>query len=76
MRLSILDDRTAWWVRLETVALGFTPGPPAVLHYRPAFFGQHYSALLRRWLRGSRAWTDGELELMAAFVSARNQCVF
>src|SRR5689334_10906729 len=76
MRLSVLDTQTPWWVQLEKTSLGFSPGPTAVMHYRPEFFGQHFKALIVRHLRASAVWTAGELELMAAFVSARNQCDF
>jgi hypothetical protein len=53
--------------------------PPDVvltLHHRPRFFGAPFSKWVEIALRGPSEWTQGERELMAALVSARNQCVF
>jgi hypothetical protein len=45
--------------------------------YRPAFFGKPFVALVNGVLRGkTSAWTVTERELLATFVSSRNQCVF
>jgi hypothetical protein len=54
------------------------PPPDVVLtlHHRPRFFGDAFSDWVQHALRGSSTWTEGECELMAALVSARNQCVF
>jgi hypothetical protein len=46
------------------------------LHHRPDFFGTHFSRWVQDALRGPSDWSEGERELMAAFVSARNQCLF
>jgi hypothetical protein len=53
--------------------------PPDVvktLLYRPRFFGKPANALFQAALRGPSAWTVGERELMAAYVSRLNRCVF
>ena len=53
--------------------------PPDVvltLHHRPSFFGAPFSRWVEVALRGPSEWSQGERELMAALVSARNQCVF
>jgi hypothetical protein len=54
------------------------PPPDVVLalHHRPGFFGDAFSDWVQQALRGPSTWTEGERELMAALVSARNQCVF
>jgi hypothetical protein len=54
------------------------PVPDVVktLHYRRKFFGTPFSKWVEVALRGPSEWTQGDRELMAALVSARNQCVF
>ncbi len=48
-----------------------------VCAYRPDFFGAPYSALVDEALhQPSTAWSQGERELFAAFVSRLNQCVY
>jgi hypothetical protein len=44
--------------------------------YRPEFFGASYSDCLDHVMRGPSDWTKGERQLLAAFVSSLNQCVF
>ncbi len=44
--------------------------------YRPAFFGRSWLRFTRSLLRGPSDWTPGERELVAAFVSRRNDCPF
>ena len=46
------------------------------LSYRPALFGQPFSAYLEAALRGPSDWSVGERELFAAFVSRTNQCAY
>jgi hypothetical protein len=46
------------------------------LFYRKEFFGQPFSRLTQQVMRGPSAWTVGEREIFAAFVSRLNQCVF
>jgi hypothetical protein len=76
MRLEILRKKSGLLIRTLDKALGFTPGPQAVMRYRPQFFGRYYAAALRNHLEHGAAWNRGERELFAAFVSALNQCVF
>jgi hypothetical protein len=47
-----------------------------LLFYRPDFFGRPFSNAVQSALRGPSAWTVGERELFAAFVSRQNQCAF
>lgn len=46
------------------------------LHYRPELFGRPFSDAVDLALRGPSAWSPGERELFAAFVSLENQCPF
>ena len=46
------------------------------LRYHRAFFGGPHSRTTQAVMRGPSAWTVGERELFAAFVSRANQCVF
>ena len=57
---------------------GRRPPPDVVktLLYRPELFGKAANALFQRALRGPSDWSVGERELMAAYVSRLNQCVF
>jgi hypothetical protein len=54
--------------------------PPAdimkTLLYRPELFGRPLSALAQASLRGPSEWTLGERELMGAYVSRLNRCLF
>jgi hypothetical protein len=54
------------------------PVPDVVLtlSHRPKFFGDPFSRWVEHAMRGPSDWTQGDRELMAALVSARNQCVF
>ena len=63
-----------WLMRLTT-------GQPPVdvvrmLFYRPELAGKGLRACLQEAMRGPSEWTVGERELMAAFVSQKNQCPF
>lgn len=66
--------------RLKLAAMrmfaGHAPGVVRTLLYRKAYFGGKFSALTQRVMRGPSAWSVGERELFAAFVSRLNQCVF
>lgn len=44
--------------------------------YRPAFFGRSWLRFTRSLLRGPSDWSPGERELLAAFVSRRNECPY
>jgi hypothetical protein len=63
--------------RVVRLVSGMTPPDVLkLLRYRPEYFGRPYSALVQEVLRGPSAWSVGERELFAAFVSAQNQCRF
>ncbi len=66
-------------MRLECVDAVQVERPLGVLktlHYRPELFGAPYCDVLDLAMRGDSAWTPGERELFAAFVSVLNQCPF
>ena len=66
-------------MRLAVVDAVEAPRPLGVLktlHYRPELFGRPFSDALDLAMRGDSDWSPGERELMAAFVSHLNQCVF
>ena len=70
-----LADRLLYAVM--RVASGFrAPDVVRTLRYRRAFFGAPHRAHTHAVMRGPSAWTVGERELFAAFVSRLNQCVF
>jgi hypothetical protein len=56
--------------------MGQVPGPILTLSYRPALFGALISPCFQESLRGPSAWSVGERELFAAFVSRLNQCEY
>ena len=56
--------------------MGHAPGVIRTLRYRKQYFGGPFSQLTQQVMRGPSAWTVGEREIFAAFVSRLNQCVF
>jgi hypothetical protein len=70
-----LGDRLLYAV--IRAASGFRlPDVVRTLRYRKVFFGQFHSAHTQAVMRGPSAWTVGERELFAAFVSRLNRCRF
>ncbi len=81
MRVSKLNDGQAFKYRLVLGAMGLlgrarAPDVMRVLTYRPEFFGRPFSGALQEAIRGPHPLTVGERELVAAYTSARNHCVF
>jgi len=54
------------------------PAPDAakITFYRPDFYGAHVKKLTQEAMRGPSAWSVGDRELMAAYVSQLNACPF
>jgi len=52
------------------------PDVVRTMAYRPELFGAPFGAYLQRAMRGPSAWSVGERELFAAFVSHANQCSY
>jgi hypothetical protein len=55
---------------------GYVSDISLALRYRPELFGEPFSELLQEVMKGPSEWTEAERELLAAFVSLRNQCPF
>jgi len=52
------------------------PDVVRTLRYRASFFGAAHGAHTQAAMRGTSAWSVGERELFAAFVSHLNKCHF
>ena len=80
MRLSLLlhGHRPLQKVQLALIRLvtGGVPGPVRLMSYRRKFFGKPFASALQTAMREAKAWTVGELELFAAFVSKVNHCLY
>lgn len=80
MRLPRVDHGHRWPEKLRLLAmrllLGAAPDVVKTLSYRPELFGTVFNRYTQQLLRGPSAWSVGERELIAAFVSSLNQCVF
>src|SRR5262245_39529178 len=78
MRLEVFHTRQTLSARLIAQIVrfvdGFSPDIVRVFLYRKEFFGELFQSGFHETLRGDSEWSFGERELMAAFVSARNQC--
>ena len=63
-------------LRIMRLVMGHAPGVVRTLMYRKEFFGAPWTALTQQVMRGPSAWSVGERETFAAYVSRLNQCVF
>jgi uncharacterized peroxidase-related enzyme len=81
MRLDILNrgyrPRTRLLFALIRVLTG-RPLPDAakLVFYRPDFYGARAKEFTHEAMRGPSAWSVGDRELMAAYVSKLNECAF
>jgi len=81
MRLKVVErgERLADRVLYAVIRLasGFrAPDVVRTIKYRKNFFGDPQTIHTQAVMRGPSAWTVGERELFAAFVSRLNQCLF
>ena len=81
MRLAVLDSghtlgKKALFVLIRLMSGHRPPDVVKTLTYRPEFFGGPMGALFQETMRGPSAWSVGDRELMAAFVSKTNECEF
>ena len=81
MRLAILDSghgfgTKALFAFIRTVTRQPIPEILKLIRYRPDFFGAPMKNIVHEAMRGPSAWSVGDRELMAAFVSKTNQCEF
>lgn len=69
-----------WWLKLGFAFirryLGFIPGPPLVLSFRPGYLSRAAIAYHLRSTSGSQSWDKHRCELLAAYVSRLNRCSF
>jgi uncharacterized peroxidase-related enzyme len=81
MRLAILDighgiGTKALFAFIRLVTRQPTPEVLKLVSYRPDFFGASMKEVAHEAMRGPSAWSVGDRELMAAFVSQVNACEF
>jgi uncharacterized peroxidase-related enzyme len=81
MRLAILDSGHSFGTKalfafIRAVSRQPIPEVVKLVMYRPDFFGAHMKKVTHEAMRGSSAWSVGDRELMAAFVSKVNDCEF
>src|SRR5262249_56721620 len=81
MRLAILDSghglgTKALFALIRAVSRQPVPDVLKLNYYRPDFYGRAMKQLVHEAMRGRSAWSVGDRELMAAFVSKTNQCEF
>jgi uncharacterized peroxidase-related enzyme len=81
MRLGILDSGHGWGTKALFAiirAVSRQPPPEALklLMYRPDFYGATMRKLTHEAMRGASAWSVGDRELMAAFISQLNECEY
>lgn len=81
MRLAILDSGHGFGTKvlfaiIRTVSRQRTPEVVKLVMYRSDFFGTHMKAVTHEAMRGPSAWSVGDRELMATFVSKMNECEF
>lgn len=75
------SQRRPWFLRIamgvvRRLAGGIVPGPMLLMSHRPDFMSPALRGYVLRAMRASPAWTKGQAELMAAFVSNLNRCHF
>ncbi|MGH7727251.1 MAG: carboxymuconolactone decarboxylase family protein [Vulcanimicrobiaceae bacterium] len=81
MRLAILDRGHTFGTKALFAFIRFatrqpTPEVLKLFSYRPDFFGRPMKNVTHEAMRGPSAWSIGDRELMAAFVSRVNACEY
>lgn len=80
MRLGILEHghrlTQKLFFRMLGLQTGHVPAPICVLTYRRNWFGAMFVDCLSEGLRESTAWSVGEAELFATFISKINRCEY
>jgi uncharacterized peroxidase-related enzyme len=81
MRLAILDGGHRFGTQIlfaliQSLSRQPIAGPVKLIMYRPDFLGVHLKELTHEAMRGPSAWSVGDRELMAAFVSKLNECEY
>jgi uncharacterized peroxidase-related enzyme len=81
MRLQILNSGYSLGTKIlfafiRTVSRQPVPDAARLVFYRPDFYGGPMKEFTHEAMRGTSAWSVGERELMAAFVSKMNENAF
>ena len=81
MRLKILDSgyslgTKALFAMIHLASRQPLPDAAKLVFYRADFYGGPMKELTHAAMRGPSAWSVGDRELMAAFVSQTNECAF
>jgi uncharacterized peroxidase-related enzyme len=81
MRLKILNSGYRFGTRMlftliHLVTRQPVPDAARLVFYRPDFYGTPMKAMTHPAMRGPSAWSVGDRELMAAYVSKVNECAF
>ena len=81
MRLSILENNQTLGTKMLFALIRLFSGSRVVdavraVTYRPDFYGSTMKRLTHEAMRGPSAWSVGDRELMAAYVSKVNECEF
>jgi len=81
MRLAILDSGHGFgskvlFALIRAVSRQPVPDVFKLNRYRPDFYGTPMMGIVQEAMRGPSAWSVGDRELMAAFVSKTNECEF
>jgi uncharacterized peroxidase-related enzyme len=81
MRLKILNSGYGFGTKvlfalIRTVSRHPVPDAAKLVYYRPEFYGAPMKEFTQEAMRGPSAWSVGDRELMAAYVSQMNECAF
>jgi uncharacterized peroxidase-related enzyme len=81
MRLKILNSGYRFGTKvlfalIRTISRQPVPDAAKLVFYRPEFYGAPMKEFTHEAMRGPSAWSVGDRELMAAFVSQMNACAF
>lgn len=81
MRLGVLDTGYSFGTKalfkvIETFSRQPLPDAAKFTFYRPGFYGAAMKQITHEAMRGESAWSVGERELMAAYVSSLNESRF
>jgi uncharacterized peroxidase-related enzyme len=81
MRLEILNSGYSLGTKILFAFIRLVSGQPLpdaarLVFYRPDFYGAPMKTFTHEAMRGPSAWSVGDRELMAAFVSKVNECEF
>jgi uncharacterized peroxidase-related enzyme len=78
MRLELFFTRQTLPARIIAQVVrffeGFNPDIVRMFLYRKEFFGELFQSRFHETMHGPSEWSAGDRELMAAFVSSKNQC--